>query len=351
MKYVQLGKSGLEVSVITGGAWTIGPYGNMGRLESEQAVNAIQTAFELGVTSFDTAPCYGLGYSEEVVGQAIKDLPRSEIQIMTKCGILWDEAKGALYLKNQNQNGRIVDLYKYAGKQSIIEQCEKSLKRLRTDYIDLYSIHWPDVTTPIEESMEAMNLLLQQGKIRAAGLCNHGAALLDRALKVCNIGCNKVRYSMLYREIEREIVPFCLNNDVGLSCYSVLQRGLLTGEDVPGTAWPANDNSREVALFDPKNVALIKDFLQKIGVVAQDNGMTVSQLAIHWLLDQPGISVALLTARDRDQLEHDIAVLDISLGEADKNTVDAYLTELEGELEFEDLRPEIKKIIAQVCTQ
>jgi aryl-alcohol dehydrogenase-like predicted oxidoreductase len=267
---------------------------------------------------------------------------------------LWDEVKGARYVR-QNINGRIAELYKYAGRESIIEQCEKSLKRLNTDYIDLYLIHWPDVTTPIEESMEAMNLLVKQGKIRAVGLCNHSADLIARASAVCPIAAIKDRYSMLYRAIENELVSHCVENNIGIMCYSVLQRGLLEntlldGKEVRFTAWPRGDNRKELALFDPGNIELIRTFLQNINEIAKDNGVTVAQLAIRWLLDQPGISVALLTAKDRQQLEHDVRVLDLNLSIGDKTAVSDLLQELEENLAFANLWQPLEDKIAKFCT-
>lgn len=353
MQYIQLGKSDLKVSRITGGAWAIGANDDS-CLHPDNAIKALRIAFELGITTIDTAPTYGLGFSEEVVGEAIKDLPREKLQLITKCGMLWDEAKGGLYVKDKF-NGRIVALHKYAGKESIIAQCEKSLKRLNTDYIDLYMIHWPDVTTPIEESMEAMNLLIEQGKIRAVGLCNHSADLIARASAVCPIAAVKDRYSMLYREIENEMVPHCVENNIGIMCYSVLQRGLLEntlldGREVRFTAWPRGDNRKELALFDPENIKLITTFLHSLNAIGKDYGATVAQLAIRWLLDQPGISVALLTAKDRQQLEHDARVLDLNLSIGDKIAVSHLLQELEENLAFANLCPPLEDKIAKFCT-
>jgi aryl-alcohol dehydrogenase-like predicted oxidoreductase len=331
MEYVQLGDSSIKVSVITAGVWAVGA-DECGGIDRELAIKSIHTAYELGCTSIDTAPCYGIGLSEQVVGEAIKTLPREKLQIFTKCGLVWEGTEGTLYLPGENYNGRVVDFYKYAGKESIIKQCEESLKRLNTDYIDLYSIHWPDVTTPIEESMEAMNLLIQQGKIRAAGVCNHDVNDMRRAEKVISVAANKVRYSMLNRGIEKELIPYCIEHNKTILAYSILQRGILTGENVPKFLWKVGDNPLEVALYEPENMELIKKFLDKLRPIAQDYGATLSQLGIRWTLDQPGINVVLLGATSVDNVKHDVKSLDLSLSQSDKNTINNLLEELEEEL-------------------
>jgi aryl-alcohol dehydrogenase-like predicted oxidoreductase len=334
MQYVQLGESSLTVSAITAGVWAIGADECCG-IDREMAIKSIHTAYDLGCTSIDTAPCYGLGLSEEVVGEAISTLPRERLQIFTKCGLVWEGTDGTLYLPGENYSGRIVDFYKYAGKESIIKQCEESLKRLKTDYIDLYSIHWPDVTTPVEESMEAMIRLVEQGKIRAAGLCNHSVEDMQRADNVINVAANKVRYSMLNRGIEKDLVPYCIENNKTILAYSILQRGILTGEDVPKFFWKVGDNPHEVALYEDENMELIKNFLNKLRPIAQGYGATLSQLGVRWTLDQPGINVLLLGATSSDNVKHDVKALDISLSESDSNTINSLLKELEEELVLE----------------
>ena len=132
----------------------------------------MRAAYAEGMTSFDTAPIYGQGESEEIVGEALQDIPRDKVQILTKFGLRWDLNKGNFYVHSQNNQGKDIDIYKYAGKESIIQECENSLKRLKTDYIDLYQIHWADITTPISETFEAVARLIEQGKIRYAGVCN-----------------------------------------------------------------------------------------------------------------------------------------------------------------------------------
>ena len=172
MEYRKIGDSDLELSVITFGAWAAGGW-MWGGNEASDAIEAMRASYDLGVTSIDTAPIYGMGRSEELVGKAIKDIPRDKIQILTKFGMRWDLAKGDFYFASKDNDGKDIDIYKYASKKSIIEECEDSLRRLGTDFIDLYQIHWNDKTTPIQESMEAVAQLMKDGKVRYAGVCNY----------------------------------------------------------------------------------------------------------------------------------------------------------------------------------
>jgi aryl-alcohol dehydrogenase-like predicted oxidoreductase len=177
MKYRNLGNTDVKISTITFGAWAIGGW-MWGGTERKNALEAIFASFEYGVTSIDTAPIYGQGLSEEIVGEALRSLRRDSVQILTKFGMRWDEKKGEFAFRSADNSGHPIDIYKYAGKESIIKECEASLRRLGTDYIDLYQIHWPDITTPVDETMEALAQLIQQGKIRAAGVSNYSADLM-----------------------------------------------------------------------------------------------------------------------------------------------------------------------------
>lgn len=332
MKYVQLGQTDVNVSLITMGAWAIGNY-EIGGIDQRDAISAMHKGYELGCTTIDTAPVYNIGLSEEVVARAISDWPRDKVQILTKCGIVWEGTKGHPYFQGVDFGDRKVNFYKYAGKESIIGQCEQSLKRLKTDYVDLFSIHWPDITTPIEESMEAFNILIQQGKIRAAGLANYHTKDMKQAESVCCIAANKIRYSMLNKSVEAELVPYCLETKKTMLAYSIMQRGILSGEEVPTFLWPEGyDNPREVVLYETGNRKLINEFLDKIRPLAHDNGATLSQLVIRWVLEQPGAPVALLGATSPGQMEHDARSADIPFSKSDMDFINLHLKELEGKL-------------------
>lgn len=334
MEYRQLGNSDVMLSAITFGAWAIGE-AEVGGVDPDNLVKALQKAHEIGCTSIDTAPCYGLGLSEQMVGKAIRELPRDKVQVLTKCGVVWEGDKGLKWYKDLAYGDRVVNWYKYSGRESIMRECEDSLRRLGTDYIDLYSVHYLDPTTPIEESMEALARLKEQGKIRAAGVCNYRTAEMRTAGGVVDVESNKVRYSMLNRVIEDDLVPYCLEHKKSILAYSVLQRGILTGWDLPKFTWGSEkDNPMEVALYDDENMKRIRTFQEKIKSVAEDNGATLTQLSIRWTIDRPGITTGLLGATNPDQIVYDAKALEVSLSASDMETINGYLAELEMELKL-----------------
>lgn len=233
MEYRQLQHSELTLSAIAFGAWAAGGW-MWGQTDRHEAIKAMRAAYAEGMTSFDTAPIYGQGESEEIVGEALQDIPRDKVQILTKFGLRWDLNKGNFYVHSQNNQGKDIDIYKYAGKESIIQECENSLKRLKTDYIDLYQIHWADITTPISETFEAVARLIEQGKIRYAGVCNYTPEQIEEADKAVNIISDQIPFSMVNRGSEDKIIPFCIRNEKSIIAYSPMERGLLTGKMTPG---------------------------------------------------------------------------------------------------------------------
>ena len=312
MEYRKLGNSDLAVSAICFGAWAAGGW-MWGGTERNDAIKAIRAAYDLGVSSIDTAPIYGQGNSEEIVGEAIKDLPREKVQILTKYGMRWDLAKGNFDFKSADTKGKEIDIYRYAGKESIIKECEDSLRRLGTDYIDLYQIHWPDLTTPIEETMEAVARLIEQGKVRHAGVCNYNAAQLQEARKYINIVSNQVPYSMLLRDIEEELVPYCLDHNTSILAYSPLERGLLTGKIKPGHIFKDGDHRAGLYFFPNENIKRTNAFLDKIQPLAAKKGATLAQLVLRWTIEQPGITIALAGARNEKQSVENAAAININL--------------------------------------
>ena len=247
MEYRQLGNTDIKVSAITFGSWAIGGW-MWGGTEREDALDAIWASYDNGVTTIDTAPIYGQGLSEEIVGEAIRSLPRDKVQLLTKFGMRWNETKGAFAFKSMDNAGNPIDIYKYASKESIIRECEDSLRRLGTDYIDLYQIHWPDITTPVAETMEALSQLLKQGKIRAAGVCNYSVELMAEAETTLSLASNQVPYSMVERTIEEELVPYCIQHNKAIIAYSPLQRGLLTGKIKPDHVFAQGDHRPDVEI-------------------------------------------------------------------------------------------------------
>lgn len=328
MEYRTLGNSDLKFSVVTFGAWAAGGW-MWGGTEQNNAIEAIQAAYDLGVTSIDTAPVYGQGLSEKIVGEAIKDIPRDKVQVLTKFGLRWDVKKGEFYFESRDNDGNPIDIHKYAGKEGIIKECEDSLRRLGTDYIDLYQIHWPDPTTPIEETMEAVLQLKKQGKIREAGVCNYSAEQMKKAEKTIELVSNQVPYSMVRRDIEEKVVPYCRANNKGILAYSPLQRGLLTGKMEPGYEFNEGDTRADERYFTDENIRRTNQFLDSIKPVAEEKDATLAQLVIQWTIQQPGITIALVGARTPKQSVENAKAADIRLLPDEMDLINNKLKQLE----------------------
>lgn len=312
MEYRKLVHTDLSLSVVTFGSWAAGGW-MWGKADHKTAVEAIKASYDLGVTSIDTAPIYGQGESENVVGEAIKGIPRDKVQILTKYGMRWDLAKGEFAFKSKNNQGKDIDIYKYAGKESVIQECENSLRRLGTDYIDLYQIHWPDSTTPMSETFEAVERLIEQGKVRYAGVCNYDAALLEDAGKVINLVSDQIPYSMVNRGTDRETIPYCMRNEKSVIVYSPLERGLLTGKMKPGYSFAEGDHRKNNPFFTDDSIERTNVFLEKLKPLADEKGATLAQLVIRWTVNHPGVTVALVGARNPAQAIQNAKAADIVL--------------------------------------
>lgn len=312
MEYRKLGSSDLELSVITHGAFAIG--GNMwGGNEIKDSVDAIHASLDNGVTTIDTAPFYGFGLSEEIIGKAIKDKERTKIQLLTKFGLVWDgsnQGKGVFFFEAQDGEKKI-PVYQYAAKENIIKEVEESLKRLGTDYLDLLQLHWPDNSTPISETMEALDLLMQQGKIRAAGVSNYNVAQMREATTTLLPASNQVSYSMLNRSIEQEVVPYSMEKNIGIIAYSPMERGLLTGKYFKDGK--LKDDDHRNGYFSQFDLERVKKFLNVIRPIAEEKKASLSQLVLRWTSLQPGITVVLAGARNAQQAIENAEAVQIHL--------------------------------------
>ncbi|HFK5527321.1 TPA: aldo/keto reductase [Elizabethkingia anophelis] len=312
MEFRKLGNTDLELSAITYGAFAIG--GNMwGGNEKKDSIASVRASIDNGVTTLDTAPFYGFGLSEEMIGEAIKGYDRSKIQLLTKFGLVWDgsnQGKGEFFF-DAEEAGKTIPVYKYASKTSVIKEVEESLKRLQTDYIDLLQIHWPDATTPISETMEALEILLQQGKIRAAGVSNYSVEQVAEARQSLNIASNQIGYSMLNRGVENDLVPYALENDLGIIVYSPMERGLLTGKYFKDGK--LKDNDHRNGYFQQFDLEKVKTFLETITPIAEDKNATLSQLVLRWTSLQPAITLVLAGARNAEQAAANAKAMDIDL--------------------------------------
>jgi aryl-alcohol dehydrogenase-like predicted oxidoreductase len=326
MEYKKLAKSKIPVSEITFGAWVTGGL-FWGVTDKKESVNAIHKAIDCGITSFDTAPVYGFGESERILGEAIEG-KRDKLQIFTKYGLRWDLNKGSYYFDITDHKGKSTSLYRYAGKESIIYECEQSLKRLGTDYIDLYQIHWPDLTTPVEESMEAVYKLISEGKVRAAGVSNFSVRQLQAAVRTAEISSDQVHYSMLTRDIEQELVPYCLENDVSILAYSPLERGVLTGKITPGYKFMPGDNRPENPYFRGKNPERINTFLDSLSPLAHERNITLTQLVINWTIQRPGITTVLVGLRNSAQVDENVKAADFKLSKEEIDIINSKLDKM-----------------------
>jgi aryl-alcohol dehydrogenase-like predicted oxidoreductase len=327
MEYRELGSSGLKVTEITFGAWAIGGW-MWGGADKKDAIDAIHKSLDLGITSIDTAPVYGFGVSEELVGEAIKGR-RHEVQLLTKYGIVWNSSEGVLHMDSIDNNGNDIKIYRNGRKKSIIEECEQSLKRLRTDYIDLYQIHWNDPTTPIEETMEAIDQLIKEGKIKASGVCNYDAKQMKIAHETLELASNQVPYSMVYRDIEKSVVPYALEKNIGILAYSPLQRGLLTGKITRDYKFEVGDHRPSTVFFKPHNIEKVNLFLAKIKPIADDKGATIAQLVLNWTLQQPGITSVLAGARNAKQIEDNAKAVNFKLSKEEIEKINNLLNALQ----------------------
>lgn len=324
MEYRKIGNSDLELSVITFGAWAAGGW-MWGSTDRNDAINAIKAGYDLGVTSIDTAPIYGQGDSEEIVGDAIKGISRDKLQLITKFGMRWDLAKGDFGFKSKNNDGAGIDIYKYAGKESVIYECEQSLKRLRTDYIDLYQIHWPDSTTPISETFEALSRLIEQGKVRYAGVCNYNIAQLEEADQTLEIVSNQIPFSMVNRGVEAETVPYCIKKNKSVLAYSPMERGLLTGKITPDYKFDEGDHRQENPFFSPESIEKTNSFLAKIKPLAEEKNATLSQLVLRWTVERAGITIALVGARNEKQAIQNAKAIQVKLSAQDIHFINTEL--------------------------
>lgn len=327
MELRKLGNTNVKVTPLAFGAWAIGGW-LWGGAEEKDALRAIRASYDLGITSIDTAPVYGFGKSEELVGRAMAGVPRDKYQILTKYGMNWETQEGEFYFDTFDNEDKPVKMYKFAGKQQVKKECEASLRRLKTDYIDLYQIHWPDNSTPIAETMEAVGQLIKEGKVRAAGVCNYSAQQVEEALKTLNIVSNQVPYSMAQRSIEKEVVPQALKRGLGILPYSPLQRGILTGKIKPDHQFSQGDTRPMSRYYKPENISRINSMLEKLKPFADAHNATLSQLVINWTAHRPAVACVLVGARDEKQVKDNARALDFKISDEEVKKINKIVDEL-----------------------
>ena len=238
----EIGKSGVKASGVGLGTWAIGGW-LWGGTDEDASVAAIQASIDAGITLVDTAPVYGMGRSEEIVGKALKGR-REQVVLVSKCGLVWHSQKGNHFFDQQDK-----PVHRYLGKDSIVYEVEQSLKRLGTDHLDVFITHWQDPTTPIDETLEAMLALKSQGKIRATGASNLSVEDLNAYIAAGQIDCIQEQFSMVHRVIEADLLPICQSNGISVLSYSSLALGLLTGKIGPNRTFEGDDLRKDNPLF------------------------------------------------------------------------------------------------------
>ncbi len=311
-----IGKSGVVASAVGLGTWAIGGW-MWGGTDEAESIAAIQASIDAGVSLIDTAPAYGLGRSEEIVGKAIKGR-RDRAVIASKCGLNWHSKKGNHFF---DQDGTPVN--RYLGADGIAYEVEQSLRRLGTDYIDLFITHWQDPTTPIAETMEALERLKSAGKIRAIGASNLNAGELQQYVAAGQLDAIQERYSMLDREIEQTLLPIARQHQVAALSYSSLALGLLSGAIDPAREFSGDDQRKDNPRFSQANRRKVAALKHALTPVAEIHQATMAQIVIAWTLAQPGITFALCGARNATQALDNARAGEILLSAAELGAIDA----------------------------
>ena len=317
MRLRQLGQSGLEASVIGLGTWAIGGW-MWGGQDERDAIRAIHASLDAGVDLIDTAPIYGFGHSESIVGAAIEDR-RNEVVLATKCGLVWDDERGEFFFSSDEHGASgtsgVRRIHRLLAPDSIRREVEDSLRRLRTDRIDLYQTHWQEATTRIEDTMEVLLRLREEGKILAIGVCNASAAQMARYRGVGELASDQEKFSMLDRRCEDDQLPYVHSEDMAFLAYSPLALGLLTGRIGPNREFGPGDQRHGHPRYTSENLAAMREFARELVPVASNHGATLPQLVLAWTLAREGVSHVLVGARDEGQASENARAGDLELSE------------------------------------
>ena len=325
MRTRKLGTTGAELTTVGLGTWAIGgPWDwGWGEQDDRQSLATIQRALDLGVNWIDTAAVYGLGHAEEIVAQAIGGR-REEIFLVTKCGQVWD-AEGRVTANNEPD--------------SIRRECDDSLRRLRTDHIDLYLIHWPDAKTPVEASWEAMVRLKEEGKVRHIGVSNFGQDLLERCERIHHVDALQPALNLFDRKWESAVLPWCAEHGVGVITYGSIGYGLLSGRFTRGSLGrlAEGDWRRRYGVFQEPLFSKVLAYIDRLRPLAERRGMDLLHLALAWVLTRPAVTSAIVGARRPDQIEDILRAGDVDLTAEELAEIDAIYSEALGAEEIPEL--------------
>ena len=335
MERRRFGRTGLEVSALGFGSWPMSGQERYGSIEDREAVQAIRSALDAGVNCVDTAPVYGFGHAEEVVGEALAGR-RHEVVLVTKCGIVWDPGSTATR--------------RDISAASLKREVEQSLRRLRTDVIDVYLLHWPTESTPFEEAFGALDDLVRSGRIRFVGVSNFTVAQMERCRAVRPIDVVQVGYHLFDRRMEAEVFPYCARHGIGVMGYGSLGHGLLTGAVTADTRFPEPDwRAKGVAFGQPllkpenlrRNVAVVARLQDEI---AAPRGVPVSQVALAWALRNPVVSTALVGSRTPAEARANLVGAALRLTDTEAARIDELMGGAAGTIRaFTPLRPAVEE--------
>lgn len=308
MEYTKIKNTDIqEASRVALGTWAIGGW-MWGGTDERESIKTIQAAIDLGINVIDTAPAYGFGRSEEIVGKALAEVgQRDKVVISTKVALEW-------------KNGEV---FRNGSKERILAEIDDSLKRLQTDYIDIYQVHWPDPKVPIEETAEAMKTLYDSGKIRAIGVSNFSPEQMEAFRTVAPLHTVQPPYNLFERNIEKDVLPYAVDKGMTSLFYGSLCRGLLSGKMTPDRKFEGDDLRKTDPKFQPDRLPQYLSAVNELNQWVQEAyGKQVIHLAVRWLLDQPGSSIALWGARRPDQLNPVKEVFGWKLTQEDLKTID-----------------------------
>ena len=310
MEYTVISGTEMKVSRIAQGTWAIGGW-MWGGTDERESIRTIHAALDIGINLIDTAPVYGFGVSEEIVGKAIEERGyREKVFIATKVGLEW-------------HNGSVS---RNSSRDRIRKEVEDSLRRLRTDYIDIYQIHWPDLAVPIEDTAQTMQALRKEGLIRAIGVSNYSPEQMNQFMSVSELRTVQPPYNLFERQIDRDVLPFVREKNLSAFAYGPLCRGLLTGTMRPDTKFTGDDLRQSDPKFQPPRFAQYLEAVQRLDDLARKRyGKRVMDLAVRWVLDTPGITSALWGARHPAELEAVESVLGWNLDENTRSVIDRIL--------------------------
>lgn len=290
----------LKITPVSLGTWGIGGPPFWAERSEKESIRTIKKALDLGINCIDTAPAYGFGLAEEIVAKAVAGR-RDSVVIATKCGLRWKDTTGAS------------SLYKDLTPVSIRHEVEGSLRRLNTDRIDLYQIHWPDPNTPIGTTMETLNALRSEGKILGIGVSNYTLNMLKEARAIAPVASVQPKYNLLERDIELDILPYCAENGIAVLAYSPLASGALSGKYSRDSVFSDWRGGKNFGVFRPETWEESITKVERLKTIAEDYGMSLSQLAIRWLVEQKGVTSALVGCNTPEQVEENVLALEVRI--------------------------------------